>query len=64
MSCGCYHDLPLPHRAVGWPAVCDCGSSWSYSLTFYTNIFYTVLENGAAKATELSDEVYCHLHEF
>ena len=23
MSCGCYHDLLLPHRAVGWSAVCD-----------------------------------------
>ena len=26
--------LPLPHGAVAWSAVCDCGISWSYSLTF------------------------------
>ena len=32
----------------------DCGSSWPYSLTFLTNIFYTVLESGAARTTELS----------
>ena len=35
LLCGCYHVLPL--RAVSWSAVCDCGSSWSYShfkLTF------------------------------
>ena len=32
----------------------DCGSSWLYSPTFETNIFYTVLKSGAARATELS----------
>ena len=25
----------LPHGAVGWSAVCDCGISWSNSLTFW-----------------------------
>ena len=54
LSCGCYHNLPFPLRALGWSAVCDCSSSWSYSLTFLTNLIYTVLENGAAKTTELS----------
>ena len=34
LSFGCYPELPLPRRAVGWSAVCDCSSSWSYSLTF------------------------------
>ena len=24
-----------PQGAVGWSAVCDCGISWSYSLTFF-----------------------------
>ena len=24
----------LSHGAVGWSTVCDCGISWSYSLTF------------------------------
>ena len=42
----------------------DCGSSWSYSPTFSTKIFYTVLESGAAKAKNFSDDVQCHLHEF
>ena len=26
--------LTPPHRDVGWSAVCDCGNSWSYLLTF------------------------------
>ena len=26
--------MTLPHRAVVWSAVCDCGISLSYSLTF------------------------------
>ena len=32
----CYSKCPvaLPYGAVGWSAVCDCGVSWSYSLTF------------------------------
>ena len=30
--CNC--SLPLPRAAVGWSVVCDCGISWSYSLTF------------------------------
>ena len=25
--------VALPHGALGWSAVCDCGISWSYSLT-------------------------------
>ena len=27
LSCSSYHELPLPHRAVGWSVVCDCSSS-------------------------------------
>ena len=26
--------VALPHGALGWSAVCDCGISWLYSLTF------------------------------
>ena len=26
--------MTLPHDAVGWSAVCECGISCSYSLTF------------------------------
>ena len=32
----------------------DSGSYWSYSLTFKTNIFYTVLESGVTRTAELS----------
>ena len=34
MSCYCKCPVALPQGAVGWSAVCDCGNSWSYSLTF------------------------------
>ena len=27
MSCYCNCFVALPHGAVGWPAVCDCGIS-------------------------------------
>ena len=32
MSSDCYCSLPLPHSALSWSAVCDCGISWLYSL--------------------------------
>ena len=31
MFCGFYS----LHHYMGWSAVCDCGTSWSYSFTFY-----------------------------
>ena len=34
MYCYCKCQAALPHGAVGWFAVCDCGISRSYSLTF------------------------------
>ena len=30
----------LPHGAMSWPALCDFGFSWSYSLTFHCLAFY------------------------
>ena len=33
VACDCLYSLPLPYGAVGWSVVCDCGISWSYSLT-------------------------------
>ena len=30
MSCGCWCSVALPHDAVCWSAVCDCGIAWSY----------------------------------
>ena len=35
MCCGCLYTVSLPHGAVCWSAVCDCGIYWSYSLTFF-----------------------------
>ena len=32
MSYCCKCPVALPHGAVSWSAVCDCGISWSYSL--------------------------------
>ena len=34
MSFDCYCSVFLPHGAMGWSAVCDCGISLSYSLNF------------------------------
>ena len=31
--------MTLPHDAVGWSAVCDCGISLSYSLTFRKGVY-------------------------
>ena len=41
MCCDCLHSVPLPHGAVGWSAVCDCGYSLSYLLTYLYNIMYS-----------------------
>ena len=32
MSFDCKCFVSLPHGAMGWSVVCDCGISWSYSL--------------------------------
>ena len=34
-GCGC--SSPLPHSAMDWSAVYDCGIGWSYALTFCHN---------------------------
>ena len=34
LSYRCIVTINIPYGAVGWSAVCDCGISWSYSLTF------------------------------
>ena len=34
MSCDCKCSVALPYGASNWPAVCNHGSSWSYSLAF------------------------------
>ena len=44
MSYGCYCTVTLPHGAVGWSSVCDCGIFRSYSpvlvrQTQYCNAF-------------------------
>ena len=35
MSCCCKCFVTLPHGAMGWYVVCDCGISLSYSLKFW-----------------------------
>ena len=30
----CYHSMPLSHRAVGWSAVCGCGTPHHTHLLF------------------------------
>ena len=34
----CYYKFSVapPHGTMDWSAVCDCGISWSYSLSFYS----------------------------
>ena len=61
LSYGCYQALPLPGGAVCWSAVCDSGISWSYSLTFKTYIFCTVLY--CKNNITFSDDAHCHLNE-
>ena len=36
MYCNCYCSVALPHGAVGWSAVCDCGIFWSYAFFYYS----------------------------
>ena len=36
MSSYCKSFVALLHGAVGWSAVCDCGISRLYALTFFT----------------------------
>ena len=35
VSCDCWCSVAIPHGAVDWSAVCECGISSSYSLTFW-----------------------------
>ena len=38
--CGNHYFVTLPHCVVGWSAVCDCGTSWSYSLAFMNTVVF------------------------
>ena len=49
MSSYCKYSVALPHGAVGWSAVCDCGISWPYSLVSF--IFSHLLKDTAMKPT-------------
>ena len=40
MSCYCKYPVALPHGAVGWSAVCDCGITLSYSLIVFFSSGY------------------------
>ena len=37
MACGFLYSVALVRGAEGWSAVCDCGISLSYSITFLKN---------------------------
>ena len=41
MSCYCKCPVALPHCAVGWSAVCDCGISYSLIFLFQNVVFLT-----------------------
>ena len=53
MLCRCYLSLTLPHGAMGWPVVCDCGIFCSYSLTFISLPTPVVSAAGRSKAEVL-----------
>ena len=42
LSYGCTFSVTLPHGAVGWSAVCDCGISWSYLLFILSFLFCVI----------------------
>ena len=43
--------------AMGWSAVCDCGISWSYSLTFYGKFHWSKL--GLYRLMLIRDTLIC-----
>ena len=51
MSYLCKCSVDLPHGAVGWSAVCDCGISCSYSLT---NGYVTALDKFAKSTIDFT----------
>ena len=72
----CYYkcSVALPHSTMGWSAVCHCGISWSYSLTFkyiscfghcslntYAVIFSVPWINLLSRSLFL-EYLYCHNH--
>ena len=38
LYCYCKCSVALPHGVLDWFAVCDCGISWSYSLTLVVSV--------------------------
>ena len=66
MSCGCFCSLPLPHGAVSLSAVCNCGISLSYSLTFCDCVQWnSELLYGKETATDLEYEaLFLNMQDF
>ena len=50
LCCGCLCGVSLPHGAMGWSAVCDCGISCSCSFTFF---IYPPLRNGTLQNKDI-----------
>ena len=46
----------LPRGAVGWPMVCDCGISWSYSL-FVKPLALTLLIHYTGLDKQISERI-------
>ena len=39
VSCDCYCSVAIPHGAVGWSAVCDCGIFYHTHLLFFNDSY-------------------------
>ena len=52
--------LSLSRGAMGLSAVCDCGISWSYSLTIFAAYVQVLFLNAHAQLSSVN-EVYLHI---
>ena len=43
MSCNCNCSVTIPRGALGLPAVCECGISLSYTLTYFYNTVANII---------------------
>ena len=62
MSCRRYRSLAISHGAVSWSVGCDCGISWSYSLTCLLYLWWNcaILYGEVSKVNGISCR--CHLN--
>ena len=65
MSCYCKCSVALPNGAVCRSALCDCGISWSYSLTFLwnradPNLWWNASLSGISSGSSLFAKVHVY----